>query len=809
MDGESCRSALAASRDVPAGLRRRRPPPEPRRRASTTPRSPTSRSSPPTPCCAAIGETGLDYYRDYAPRADQERAFHAQIDLARATGKPLVIHTRAAEDDTIATLRARADGVDGDHALLLDARPARRVPGRGLVDLVRGERDVPEGAGPRRRPPSACPTTACSSRPTRPYLTPQVVRKERNQPAYVAHTATVRGRTKRRELRGARAGRRAQRGRAVRVVSALASPPTGDAPATCRRSRRCAGCARSASAPKRDLGQNFLIDSNILGVIERAAELDPADVVLEIGGGLGVLSEHLAPRCAHVHVVELDRALVPGARGRARAAPEHDACTSPTRWRSTSRALDPAPTKVVANLPYGIAAGAILRTIEDLDGVTRWVAMVQREVGERFAAAPGQRRLRRAVGARPARVRRPRPPRDRPDRSSTRCRTSTRCSSCSTAAAPRRRPRCARSSRPAFAHRRKALARSLALSPAFGGRRRARPRPRGARRARPSRRRPRRAAVARGLPRAVRRRCGDRRAARGRAGEAQPLPVPRAAPRPSDGRHELVTVFQPLTLADRVALEPAPLGAEADEVSCPGVAGTAGGEPRGGRAARLSRPNGLGRAAGPAAHRQANPGRRGHGGRLGRRRPPRSGSRPASPASTTTTCCATSPSGSAPTSRPRCARRATSRPARARCCGRSAARPSTTASLVLPADEPLATADVYRRADEMGLARDAADLAERLRAVEDARRRPARRPRRQRPRARRALRCARRSTPRSTPSAPPAPTARCCAGRGRRSSACSPRRRRPRGGRGASATARPRPVVATPWRSTATRVAAA
>ena len=60
--------------------------------------------------CAAIGETGLDFFRDHAPRADQERAFHAQIELARATGKPLVIHTRAAEDDTLATLRARADG---------------------------------------------------------------------------------------------------------------------------------------------------------------------------------------------------------------------------------------------------------------------------------------------------------------------------------------------------------------------------------------------------------------------------------------------------------------------------------------------------------------------------------------------------------------------------------------------------------------------------------------------------------------------------------------------------------------------------
>ena len=61
--------------------------------------------------------------------------------------------------------------------------------------------------------------------------------------------------------------------------------------------------------PDRDLGQNFLIDSNILGVIERAAELAPEDVVLEIGGGLGVLSEYLAERVAHVHVVEIDERL--------------------------------------------------------------------------------------------------------------------------------------------------------------------------------------------------------------------------------------------------------------------------------------------------------------------------------------------------------------------------------------------------------------------------------------------------------------------------------------------------------------------
>jgi hypothetical protein len=82
--------------------------------------------------------------------------------------------------------------------------------------------------------------------------------------------------------------------------------------------------------PKRDLGQNFLIDSNILGVIERAAELRPDDVALEIGGGLGVLSEHLAPRCAHLHVVEIDRRLEEPLRDTPRSTR-----TSQASWAST------------------------------------------------------------------------------------------------------------------------------------------------------------------------------------------------------------------------------------------------------------------------------------------------------------------------------------------------------------------------------------------------------------------------------------------------------------------------------------------
>ena len=140
--------------------------------------------------------------------------------------------------------------------------------------------------------------------------------------------------------------------------------------------------------PSRELGQNFLVDSNILGVIERAAELAREDVVLEIGGGLGVLTEHLAERVAHVHVVEIDERLREALHD---ATDPHENVS--VHWGDAMTidlaALAPAPTKVVANLPYGIAAGVILRTIEELEGVRSWVAMAQREVGERLAASPG------------------------------------------------------------------------------------------------------------------------------------------------------------------------------------------------------------------------------------------------------------------------------------------------------------------------------------------------------------------------------------------------------------------------------------
>jgi 16S rRNA (adenine1518-N6/adenine1519-N6)-dimethyltransferase len=142
--------------------------------------------------------------------------------------------------------------------------------------------------------------------------------------------------------------------------------------------------------PNRELGQNFLVDDNLLGVIGRAAELDENDVVLEVGGGLGVLSEYLAPRVAHLHVVEVDPRL---------REPLEDALE--THGNASLHIADavelelatltPAPSKVVANLPYGVAATVLLKSISELPGAELWVAMVQREVGDRLAAEPASK----------------------------------------------------------------------------------------------------------------------------------------------------------------------------------------------------------------------------------------------------------------------------------------------------------------------------------------------------------------------------------------------------------------------------------
>ena len=138
------------------------------------------------------------------------------------------------------------------------------------------------------------------------------------------------------------------------------------------------------------LGQNFLADPNLLAAIVRSASLGPEDVVLEVGGGEGVLTAELAQRARRVHVVELDERLREPLEGVAERSGNVELHFGDA-MRVDLAAFEPAPTRMVANLPYAIATPLILRTISELPGVREWTLMVQREIADRLRAAPGSR----------------------------------------------------------------------------------------------------------------------------------------------------------------------------------------------------------------------------------------------------------------------------------------------------------------------------------------------------------------------------------------------------------------------------------
>jgi len=139
--------------------------------------------------CVAIGETGLDFYRDYAPHPDQQRAFEAQIELARATGKPLVIHTRAADDDTLRTLDQRAGGLTVVlHCFSMADRVQECLAHDDWWISFAGNVTYPKAA-PLREALLRVPLDRLLVETDAPYLSPQVVRGKPNQPANVVHTA--------------------------------------------------------------------------------------------------------------------------------------------------------------------------------------------------------------------------------------------------------------------------------------------------------------------------------------------------------------------------------------------------------------------------------------------------------------------------------------------------------------------------------------------------------------------------------------------------------------------------------------------
>jgi TatD DNase family protein len=139
--------------------------------------------------CVAIGETGLDYYRDYAPREDQARAFHAQIELARQTGKPLVIHTRSAEDATLRTLTERAQGIKVIlHCFTMADRLEECLAHPDWWISFAGNVTYPKSQA-LRAAALRVPGDRLLVETDAPFLSPQTARGRPNQPAHVVHTA--------------------------------------------------------------------------------------------------------------------------------------------------------------------------------------------------------------------------------------------------------------------------------------------------------------------------------------------------------------------------------------------------------------------------------------------------------------------------------------------------------------------------------------------------------------------------------------------------------------------------------------------
>ena len=152
-----------------------------------------------SPKAVAVGETGLDWYRDYAPRDAQRRVFRSQLELAGELGKPVVIHTRAADDDTLSALA----GFDGTVVLHCFSSP-RLLPTaleRGWYVSFAGNASFPN-AGELRLAATQVPADRILAETDAPYLAPQPVRGRRNEPAYVVHTVAALARARGEDVAG-------------------------------------------------------------------------------------------------------------------------------------------------------------------------------------------------------------------------------------------------------------------------------------------------------------------------------------------------------------------------------------------------------------------------------------------------------------------------------------------------------------------------------------------------------------------------------------------------------------------------------
>ena len=148
--------------------------------------------------------------------------------------------------------------------------------------------------------------------------------------------------------------------------------------------------ARHGIRPTKSLGQNFLIDPNLARAIAADAEVGPGDAVVEIGAGLGSLTVALAAAGAAVRAIEFDRTLLPALEEATAGLGGVQIVHADAMKVDWATELASGRWTVCANLPYNVAVPLVLTILERAPTVVRIVVMVQREVGERFAATPGQ-----------------------------------------------------------------------------------------------------------------------------------------------------------------------------------------------------------------------------------------------------------------------------------------------------------------------------------------------------------------------------------------------------------------------------------
>ena len=228
----------------------------------------------------AIGEIGLDYYWDNSPREVQKKWFERQLELAREVDLPVIIHSREAAKDTMDIMReaAKAGNTGVIHCYSYAAPMAKEYISMGFFIGIGGVLTF-KNARVIKEVASEIPLSSIVLETDSPYLAPVPYRGKRNNSMYLKEVVKQLAQIK-----------QVSEETVITTIEVLQKYQFHFA---------------------KKFGQNFLIDTHVLDKIVRAAEITPEDYVLEIGPGIGTLTQYLCESAKHVFAVEIDDNLIP------------------------------------------------------------------------------------------------------------------------------------------------------------------------------------------------------------------------------------------------------------------------------------------------------------------------------------------------------------------------------------------------------------------------------------------------------------------------------------------------------------------